>query len=202
MLPFLIKTKINYLIFQIKLNMNNYKDVLLTSEDNLKTFTNISDNISGDYILPAIYTAQRTELESTIGSQLLMKLQEMVATNTIELNDDYKYLLDNYIVDFLNYSSISELIPIISFKINNMGANITEDEKVVRMSYDEIFKLKDHYKNKADYFKYRIQKYLIANYNKFPELNDYKSVEDLKQNLYSAASVNIHLGGAKGKIIL
>ena len=160
----------------------NYRDVLLCSEDLIKTYTNINDNVAGDYLLPAINVAQRADLEEILGSSLVRKIQQLVAEDTIvyDENKQYRELLDDYITDFLCYAAIKELIPIVSFKINNVGAHITEEEK-------------------AMYFALRMQKYLIANYNKFPELSDYKSVADLRANLSSAAGCNIWLGGPRNK---
>lgn len=176
-----------------------YNNVLLVSEDYIKTFTNISDNVSGDYILPAIYFAQRQGLEECIGTELTRKLQYLVGSGEIDLEkyEPYKRLLDDYIQDFLAFLALSEIIINTSFKINNLGSNRTDDEKAYNLSYDETFKLKDYYRNKADYLMYRLQRFLIANYNKYPELVTYKSIADLQTNLYSAASVPIFLGGAR-----
>ena len=181
----------------------NYRDILLTSEDAIKTYTNINDNIAGDYLLPAINIAQRKGLESILGSALVRKLQELVAEGTIvyEENSYYKELLDEYVSDYLSYASIVELIPIVSFKIGNIGTVRTEDEKDLSMSFNEVFKLKDYYEDEMEYFAVRMQKYLVENYSKFPELAKYKSIEDMRPNLYSASNCNIFLGGARGKKI-
>lgn len=177
----------------------DYKDILLVSEDYIKTITNLSDNMAGDYILPSIYFAQHQYLEEILGSSLVRKIQQLVAENTIENyeNADYKTLLDDYIQDYLAYVVMSEAIVATSFKINNFGASRTEDEKQYAVSYDEVFKLKKFYKEKADYLQYRMQRFLLANYSKYPELATYKSIADLQQNLYSAANVPIFLGGAR-----
>lgn len=176
-----------------------YRDILLTSEDTIKTYTHISDNISGDYILPAIHIAQRTDLEGIIGTALVSKLQTLIAEDTINYSENsyYKVLLDEYISDFLCYAAIKELIPMVSFKVNNVGAARTEEEKTSSVSFNEVFKLKDYYQDKADYFAMRMQKYLVANYNKFPELND-STLENIKANIKSAASCSIWLGGERG----
>ena len=183
--------------------MNKYKDILLCSEDTIKTYTSISDNTAGDYILPSLYMAQHQDLEEILGTALVRKIQELVGTGQIDRleNEPYKTLLDEHITDYLAYSTIVKLIPVVSFKIGNVGVVRTEDEKVVSMPYNEVFNLKDYYKQQADYLQYRMQKYLVANYTKYPELNKYKSVEELRANLYSSTNVPIWLGGCRGKII-
>lgn len=176
-----------------------YRNVLLCNEDYIKTFTNISDNISGDYILPAIYFAQRQNLEECLGTALVRKLQELVGNEEIENfeNEHYKILLDDYIQDYLAFQAVSEIVVNTSFKINNLGANRTDDEKAYGLSFSEVYKLRDYYKSKADYLMYRMQRFLIANYADYPELVEYKTIADLQTNLYSAADVPIFLGGER-----
>lgn len=178
----------------------SYKDVLLIDEDYLKSYSNISDNVAGDYLLPSMFVAQRQYLEECLGTALVRKLQQLVNDGLIdnEENMAYKTLLDDYIQDYLAFQSLVELARVISFKFNNFGISRTDDEKMYNVSFDEVFKLADHYQKKADYFMYRMQRFLIANYANYPELVEYKSIADLQQNLYSAASCSIWLGGARG----
>lgn len=178
--------------------MNN---VLLISENTVKSTTNLSDNMSGDFILPAIKLAQDIELEETIGTQLLDKLKSLIYNNTInqEQNLKYKKLIDKYIQPFLCYATIAHITVPIAFKLANAGVLRTEDEKMYNVSADEVDKVKWHYQHIADTYKYRLQRYLIANYSQYPELMEYKSIADLRVNLYSAAKTNLWLGGARGK---
>lgn len=179
----------------------SYTDILLISEDTVKSYTNISENIDGKYLLPAISVAQRSRLEGILGTSLVRKMQTLIEDGSISYgeNNHYKELLDEYITDYLSFATIVELIPIVSFKIRNVGTVVTEEEKVNTVSFNEVFKLKDYYEDKADYFALRMQKYLSENYNSFPELSTYKSLEDLKPNLYSAANCSIFLGGKRNK---
>lgn len=181
--------------------MNN---VLLISEDLIKSLTNINENLSGNYLLPAISLAQDIDVEETIGTQLLNKLKELIYNNEIKLseNEKYKYLLDKYIQPFLCYATIAHLTVPVSFKIANAGILRTDDEKMTNISSNEVDKVKNYYKHIADTYKYRLQKYLIANYGDYAELQTYKSIADLKTNLYSSASCNINLGGMRGKTII
>lgn len=178
--------------------MNN---VLLISENTVKSTTNLSDNLNGDFILPAIKLAQDIELEETIGTQLLDKLKSLIYNNTInqEQNLKYKKLIDKYIQPFLCYATIAHITVPIAFKLANAGVLRTEDEKMYNVSADEVDKVKWHYQHIADTYKYRLQRYLIANYSQYPELMEYKSIADLRVNLYSAAKTNLWLGGARGK---
>ena len=178
----------------------DYRDILLCSEDSIKTYTNINDNICGDYLSPAIYVAQKSHLEGILGTALVRKIQTLIAEDEINLpaSNCYKELLDDYITDYLCYAAIVEVIPIVSFKIGNVGAARTDEEKTTNMSYNEVFKLKDWYEDKMNYFGYRMQRYLIDNYNKFPELND-STLSNIKANLRSSADCSIWLGGARNK---
>lgn len=159
----------------------------------VKDLTNISDNLSEKYILTAIREAQQTELTTVLGIHFITKLEE--AVNKGEVPERYSELLDNYILYFLCYNVISKLIPIASVKIDNAGAITTGDEKVENLSLDEVFRLQDYYTQKSDYYKMRLQRYLMANRAKYPEL-------DCTSEIHSAYSSPIFLGGKRGKHII
>lgn len=161
--------------------------------NDVKDLTNISDNLSEKYILTAIREAQQTELTTVLGIHFITKLEE--AVNKGEVPERYSELLDNYILYFLCYNVISKLIPIASVKIDNAGAITTGDEKVENLSLDEVFRLQDYYTQKSDYYKMRLQRYLMANRTKYPEL-------DCTSEIHSAYSSPIFLGGKRGKHII
>lgn len=181
----------------------NYNDVLLISEDFIKSTTNISDNLSNDYLLPSIKLAQDIELESTIGTRLLEKIQELIYNNDIsnENNSMYKLLLDKYIQPYLAYATIQHLAPTVSYKLANQGVLRTDDEKSYNVTSNEVDKVADYYNHLSNTYKKRLQLFLIANYNNFPELLNWKSIADIRANLYSAAGCNVNLGGPRGKSI-
>lgn len=181
----------------------NTNDVLLISESYIKSVTNISDNIAGDYLLPSIKLAQDIDLESTIGTQLLKKLQKLVFDNDIsnEENSNYKLLLDKYIQPYLAYCTIKHIVPTVAYKLVNQGIVRTDDEKSYNITADEVDRVQNHYKHIADVYKKRLQLFLTSNYNNFPELLNWKSIADIKSNLYSAAGCNVNLGGPRGRSI-
>ena len=181
----------------------NTNDVLLISESYIKSVTNISDNLANDYLLPSIKLAQDIDLESTIGTQLLKKLQKLVFDNDIsnQENSNYKLLLDNYIQPYLAYATIQHIVPTVAYKLVNQGVVRTDDEKSYNISSNEVDKVADYYNHLANTYKKRLQLFLIANYNQFPELLNWKSIADIRANLYSAAGCNVNLGGPRGKSI-
>ena len=181
----------------------NTNDVLLISEDYIKSITNISDNLANDYLLPSIKLAQDIDLESTIGTQLLEKIQELIYNNDIsnQENSMYKLLLDNYVQPYLAYATIKHLTPTVAYKLANQGVVRTDDEKSYNITSNEVDKVIDFYNHIANTYKKRLQLFLIANYNEFPELLNWKSIADIRANLYSAAGCNLSLGGPRGKSI-
>ena len=181
----------------------NTNDVLLISEDYIKSTTNISDNLANDYLLPSIKLAQDIDLESTIGTQLLKKLQKLVFDNDIsnQENSNYKLLLDKYIQPYLAYCTIKHIIPTVAYKLVNQGIVRTDDEKSYNVTSNESDKVIDLYSHLSNTYKKRLQLFLIANYNNFPELLNWKSISDIRANLYSAAGCNVNLGGPRGKSI-
>lgn len=210
--------------------MIDYRNVLLISEDYIKSESNLDFNVSGKYLMSAIKLAQDIELQSTIGTRLLEALQKKVI-NWIDPNtpmpleapdiiipslpypprepisdsieDDknirYKELLDLYVQPFLLYQVLSEIVIPLSFKISNFGIMRTDDEKDYAAEYDKVMLIKKYYKDKADFFKNRLQDWVISNYSDFKELYEYKPLKDMYPNLYSASSTGLWLGGNRGK---
>ena len=177
--------------------MNN---VLLISEDYIKSHTNLTDNLTSGYLLPTIKLAQDINLQNTIGTNLYNRLREMVDTGEIAEEYDYKNLLDNYILPYLTYCVISMVTLPASFKITNAGVVRTDDEKMNNVPLNEVNLIKDYYNKYANYYKNLLQNYLYDNQRKFKELND-NDIHSIHSNLYSSADSSIFLGGARGKSI-
>lgn len=176
--------------------------VLLTSEDYIKTNSNLNDNVWGDYLLPAIRSAQEIGLQQILGSCLYNTLVGMVDDGSIVETENvaYKTLLDDYIQDYMMYQVITDLIPIIGVKLANIGVVISNDEHVQNLTETERNNLKQYYQYKADWYCRRLQEFLLQNKEAFAEL-DACTCDRLKSNLDSAASTGLWLGGYRGKRI-
>lgn len=173
--------------------------ILLTSEAFVKNITNISDNIDGKYLLSAIREAQDIRLRQIVGSALLEKLKDIVsnrATNAAE-NRQYKALIEQCQY-YLAYQTIAELPMKISYKLANLGAVRTSDEKAQNISHDEVAKVQYYYQSKADFYAHELQGYLLRHSNDYPEL-DANDCREIRKNLHSAATCGLWLGGIRGK---
>ena len=102
-------------------------EYLLTSEDFIKSVTNISDNLSGKYLQGAIREAQEESLRSILGSRLLNKCKGLMAAR--ELTGDYKELVDRCQY-FLAYTAITNVVLKASYKITNFGVAKSNDENL------------------------------------------------------------------------
>lgn len=171
--------------------------ILLSSEDFVKEVTNISDNLSGKYLLSAIREAQETSLRGVLGSCLLDALKGRLRAK--QLDGDYKELVDRCQY-FLAYTAIANVAMMASYKVTNFGLAKSSDENLHVATLDEIVANQGYYQAKADARCYELQTWLLQNRGLFPEL-DACACERIKSNLTSAASAGIFLGGARGKRI-
>lgn len=174
-------------------------DVLLISEDYVKSNSNVDDNLWGKFLLPAIREAQEMGLQGIIGGNLYEAILGKVADGTIQDDDnyDYKYILDKHIQPYLLYQVMVNVIPVIGTKISNMGLMTTDDEKARNVPKNERDSLETYYQYRADFYVRRLQEYLCRNSMLYPELNAC-DCDRMKANLTSSATCPIWLGGARG----
>ena len=170
-------------------------EILLTSEAFVKSVTNVSDNLSGKYILPSIREAQEQGLKSILGDCLLSKVKHLFNTDSLE--GIYKELVD-HCQYYLAYAAIVEVTNKVSFKIGNFGVAKSTDENLQVASYDEIVKMQYYYQTKVDAYCLELQQWLLQNKESLPELTECHC-RKLSSNLHSAASCGVYLGGARGK---
>ncbi|MBQ3414506.1 MAG: hypothetical protein IJH39_03995 [Clostridia bacterium] len=178
-------------------------DVLLLSEDYLKTNSSINENYFGRWLRPAIKEAQNIGLQQIIGQCLFEKIINLVKTSEITLDENaaYKDLLDNYIRDYLIYETLKETVPIANVKIANIGTKLTEDERIVSLTQGEADLLQKSFNDKADFYTKRMQDFILNNLDAFPEIEqcecDCRYV--VKPCLKATATTNLYLGGDYGK---
>lgn len=173
-------------------------NILLISEDYIKTNSGLNDNVWNSYLTPAIREAQDISLQQILGTELYKSLLNKVAEGTIKNTENkaYKTLLDDYIQIYLMYQTISDLVPIIGVKLSNLGVTVSNDEHITNLSQSERELVQTYYGQRAEFYAKRLQVYLKDNCNNFEELN---GCYDMKTNLDSVANTGLWLGGLRNR---
>ena len=181
--------------------MNNR--VLVISEDTIRTYSEISDNVWGKSLLPAIKTAQDIYLQGFLGSCLYIKILDLIADGSITASENiaYKDLLDNFIEPYMIERVIADLIPVVGSKIANLGIFKSRDEYADNVSAGEVDRLQYLHVTKADFYAKRMQNFLKAHMEAYPELDCCGCGADVRPNLDSAEDCGLWLGGFRGRIV-
>ena len=137
------------------------RNILLISEDKVKTLSNLDANVFGKWLLPSIREAQDINLQQIIGSCLYNYILTLVETGEIadDANAKYKDLLDNEITDFLIYQSLVNVIPKININLANFGVAISNDEHIQTLSQGNVDLVRGYYQGIADVYQKRLQNY-------------------------------------------
>lgn len=177
-------------------------DILLISADFIKSISSISDNVSNKYLTPSIREAQEIDFRNIVGYTMLEKLKSLFAEDKLAAAENalYNELLEmsRY---FMTYATLAYVTMKTSYKISNIGVSRTADENVQSVSFDEVQKVADYYRSRADYYKNSLQEWLKYHESELPELST-RTKNQTKANLHSSATTSIWLGGARGKRIL
>jgi len=174
-------------------------EILLSSEKFIKETTNVSDNLAGKYILPALREAQEFGLRGILGDKLLDKLKQLKKDNLLDTESGgvYKTLV-NRCQYYLAYMTIVEVVNRVSYKVANFGVVKSTDENLQVATQDEIAKQMCFYQAKADNYCLDLQHFLLDHRSDYPELTD-SCCHHIESNLHSAASCGIFLGGARNR---
>ncbi len=170
-------------------------NVLILSEDFVKTNSNISDNAWGKFLLPAIRESQNIYLQTILGTNLYQAILGKIADGTLE--DPYKELVDDYVRWYLLYVVLSDVIDVLDVKLANLGTYRSSDQYVEIITDEERQRLKQNYAYKAQFYGDRMVEFLLNNRQAFPELDDC-ACNSLKSHLNKQAATGLWLGGIYG----
>ena len=157
----------------------------LISEQVLRTYTDISNNVDTELIKNAIREAGDIGLQAIVGTLLYQKLVTLVDSGDInnEENANYKTLLTDYIQDYLIYASYWYSLDAIYLRSRNNGLikpmGGENSEGVER----ELYNLKrQSIENKMSYYAERLTKYIIEEQGLYPEINNSNKLYEQNPN--------------------
>ena len=158
--------------------------ILLISEQTLKTETILNDNVGSEFIRPSIEAAQDIYLQQLLGSYLIDKLYELIATNKINDNEfvSYKTLIDDYINNYLKYKVLAEITIPLAYKYRSSGVIQSTGDHYNNSTLRDATMVQNHYETRATFYAQRLTKYLNANVDLFPEYRSTRDQSDMKAN--------------------
>ena len=144
---------------------------LIISEEKLRQFTDINDNLDSKLLSNAVREAQDIYLQRLTGTSLYEYILAQIDANT--LSGNYQTLVDDFIQPFLIYASYWEALDAIYTRPRNNGLlQPTGGENSEKADGTWYNRKRDIANNKMQYYGERLTNYLIQNENQFPQLND------------------------------
>lgn len=142
-------------------------NVLLISEETLKSRTIISDNIDPKILRQTIIMVQEEKILNCLGSKLYDHL--ITAINDSTLTDDEKILIEDYVTPVMSWYCLAELPMAIGVKFYNRNVLRKTGDNDVNLSMSELTDVMNYYKNKGEFQEQRLINYLRQNApQKFP----------------------------------
>lgn len=140
--------------------------VFFLSETRLKNDL-LHDNVSGEYIRPAMITGQTVYLKEALGDSLYSRIEALVSDGTVP--QPYKALLDDYIIPYLEFLVMAEITMNVSFKVRNLGVVTTNDVNATQTTMENTKYFQNYYQSKAEFYENRLRKYLTLHAEDYPE---------------------------------
>lgn len=167
--------------------------VFLISAKTIKENSIINNNVDEMYLLPAIEFAQDAGLQPLIGTKLYNRLMDLVESREINIEADYKTLLDEYVTPYLLNKVIADIQIPLAFKVRNQGIVQQTGDNTYVPSLRDVQYVKQDYENKANFYGQRLSDYLCANRSTYKEYCKTDSVADMHSNR-NAYNTGIYLG--------
>lgn len=137
------------------------------SEAYLKANSPIDGNVDGKLLKNAMRDCQETFIRDILGTALYDKIWGDIEAAT--LTGNYESLVKNYIAPCLvNYIVSDSMLPM-TFKMMNKSVSTRESENGAPVNVDDLTRIENKYKDKAEFYGNRLRKYMEANTSLFPE---------------------------------
>lgn len=155
---------------------------LFITEDKLKSFTGIADNVDPQLLYPYVLQSQDLYVQSTCGTKLYNALKEYVndyVVNGVVIPSAYKTLLDEYISPMVVQYSYYLALPHIKYKTTNKGLLSGTSEVGETVPLEDVQFLMNQILNSAQFYNERLKDYLMAYSSDYPEYQSYTNKDGM-----------------------
>jgi len=153
-------------------------DVFIISEENLRQFTDINNNVDSKLLKNAVREAQDIDIQRLLGTKLYEAILLKIKTNT--LTGDYQTLVLDYVQNALLYLSYYYALEDIYIRPRNNGLlSPTGGENSEKVDGTFYNRKRQSVENKSQFYQERLTNYLIQKQGLFPELNGNVELQQL-----------------------
>lgn len=143
--------------------MNNK---LLITETQIKQGSTLNDNIDSEFLKAQIYYTQERFVQPLLGTDLYQEIINQYSANTLTALN--QILLDNYIRFMLINYTAGEVIPLIHYRIDNIGVHNRSDTNFNPVQHTEVEYLCIQYKNQGAFYAEQLNNYLHEHEEDYP----------------------------------
>jgi hypothetical protein len=145
-------------------------NVIFIGEKYIKDTSYIDENVDADLLTNCILETQDFRILPIVGTGLYDELKTQISGGSLTgLNTT---LLNTYIAPALKYWVLHDGALILSYKIMNKSIVKRDSENSDNLGLDELDRLMDFFKNRAEFYSERITRYLVENETSYPLYND------------------------------
>ena len=135
--------------------------VLLVSEQRMKQWTSLDNNIRIDVLTPSILQAQDIYIQDTLGTAFYTRLKQGVVAD--DLNADESLFLKEYVGPCLIQYALYLLLPSLKYKMVEKGILNGTSEETQPTTLDEMKYLRDSAMDTAEFYNKRMLEFLQDN---------------------------------------
>jgi len=143
------------------------ENVLLVSEQRMKQWTSLDNNIRIDLLTPSIIQAQDIYIQDTLGTKFYKRLKAGVIAN--DLTTDESTFLKDYVGPCLIQYALYLLLPNLKYKMVEAGIVNGTSEETQATTLEEMQYLRESALDTAQFYNQRMLEYLIDNPGMFAD---------------------------------
>ena len=158
---------------------------LFVTEEKIKSFTGIDDNVDPVLLYPFILQAQDFYIQQTCGTKLYNKLKELVVAKVsggTPIPQDYKTLLDDYVSPTVLHYAYYQALPQIKYRTTGKGVVSGTSEVAQSISLEELQYLRNSVFDSAKFYNERLRDFLVAYQANYPEYQSYTNKDGMAPN--------------------
>ena len=140
--------------------------VLLVSEQRMKDWTALDNNIRIDVLTPSILNAQEIYVQDTLGTPFFSRLKNGVLAN--DLTSDESAFLRDYVGPALMQYALYLIMPNLKYKFVEKGIVSGSSEETDSTSLEELKYLRETALDTAQFYDERMKEFLCDYPNLFP----------------------------------